>query len=203
MARALTVPMDQVQLATQRRPAFRVFVYDILTGGDSINDIVRDLTLDGQTGPRDFTDDVISVSIEERAGDYARTGIAASTITVQIADETGALDPLLGANGRWLKKGNVIRIVEGDTRVDEDDWQITFTGKIIGQAGVTRSRTSGRSTIEIKATDRAAPFVKYLNTSDDFAQGTTYKAMATDIAQSDMGLDSSEIDWSTWGNAHV
>lgn len=212
MARSLTGDLDDMMLSIERRPAFKVEVYDILSGGDEIGDIVRDLTLATLTGPRDFTSDTMNAVLTEVASDFATTGIAVSNVTITVADPTGKFDPLLTqsdptGDGRWLRRGNVVRISEGDERIDEADWPITFTGKIVGQAGVDINRTGGgRGTVTLKAVGREADYLNIAITTADFGQGASYISIATTIATTDMGLDSDEIDWVTWGaqtNGHL
>lgn len=205
MARNLDFRLAQAMLSERRQPAFRVFIYDIRSGGNTINDIVREQPLSALTGPREFTDDVLRVSITEQAGDYVNSGIAASEVVFDVSDPNGLFSPLemlvdpIG-DGRWLRPGNVIRVIEGDEQVDESLWVPTFTGLLVGQAGFDRNRTSGNSVITCKAVGREAGFLKADNTTVSFAQGTSYLQMATDIAQLDLGLDEEEIDFAGFGS---
>lgn len=208
MARSLIADLDIIQTRKDgRRPAFKVEVYDIRSGGDTIGDIVRGLTLAADTGPRDFTDDVVSVSITEQAGDIVESGVAGTSVSLVVADPNNQFDPFntIGSPsglGRWLRRGNVIRIYEGDTRVPEADWPITFTGVLQGQAGTRENRNpdAGARRLTIKAVDRSSGFLRYKNTSDEFDIGNTYLDAATDIATIDMGLDLDELDFAGFGS---
>jgi hypothetical protein len=199
--------LDQVQLSDKRSPAYKVEIYDVRSGYDTMEDIVVGNALNAVTGPRDFTADVEKVAINEEAGNFADNGIATTNVTLSLTDPNNVFDPWNTiadptGDGRWLRRDNVVRITEGDSRVDEDKWVLTFTGKIVGQAGIVLSRASGQqgeSLITVKAVGREAGFLKYKSTSDVFGIGFTYKQIAEDIAQNDMGLDSDEIDWTTWG----
>jgi hypothetical protein len=219
VARSLSADLDIVQIRAERKPAFKVLVYDVRSSSDTIGLVVRQQTsatpptLNALTGPRDFTNDVESVSIEEVAGNYVDPGIAASTVTLQIVDPNNLFDPFLTkadptSDGRWLRAGNVVQIIEGDEDVDEDDWEITFTGEIIGQAGVARSRAVGRGAadITVKAVGREVGFLRYNQVSEEFGQGAAYLTVANTLATNDMGLDSDEVDLSGWGtqtNSHL
>lgn len=209
MPRNLSFALDRIQLDLDRRPAFRVLVYDINqkdAGGAflaGIGQIVRGEPLAPLIGPRDFTADVLSVSLEEVAGDYVSSGVAASTITFTVEDPHGLFDPasLLDAptgEGRWLRRGNVVRVFLGDDRVPSDEWVLLFTGKLTGQAGIKRTRVPEEggpvSRITCKAVGREADYLRYVNVSSVFGQGTAHQLIVETIAQEDMGLDVDELD---------
>lgn len=206
MARALAFTLDATQRHTMRRPAFKVEIYDVRSTTDTINDIVRGNALAALTGPRDFTDDIVEIGMEEQAGDYLGIGVAATTANVVFVDPNDQFDPfdviVDPTNlGRYLRRGNVIRITEGDLNAPESEWIVTFTGEFLGQAGVKRTRAEGRgiAAITMKAADRSAGFLKFKSTSQNFVSGSVYKTMAETLAQNDMGLDSSEISFANWG----
>lgn len=207
MARTLIFDLDRIQVSpTGRRPDFKVEIFDVRSTSDTINDVVRGNALDATTGPRDFTADVVGVSIEEVAGDFVDSGVVSQRVVLVVADPNGVFDPFNviadpSGDGRWMRRGNVVRIREGDARVPEEDWPLTFTGILQGQAGQLRSRDVQTSPGEIamEAVDRSAGFLKYPNTSRSFDIGTTFQDMGDDLAQSDMGLDADEVDFSGWG----
>jgi hypothetical protein len=191
-------------LDERRQPAWKILVYDVRSTTDTINNVVRGDALLALTGPRDFTKDVLSAVLEEVAGDFNGDGVAASTLSLTIEDPQGKFDPLLTlvaptGDGRWLRDGNVVRIIEGDARVAEADWVTTFTGELVGQAGVKRGRVARASEITMDAVDRTARFLRFPVTSDTFGLGATLLSIATSIAQNDMALDSSEILLGGWG----
>lgn len=207
MARSLVLALDRLQVVNApKEPAFKVEIYDVRSTTDTINRIVRGLSLFPLTGPRDFTDEVESVTITEVAGDFVNTGVAASQLTFVIKDKGNQFHPLnmlldATGDGRWLRAGNVIRITEGDNQVDTADWELTFTGTLIGTPGSAYSRESGDRVLTMGAVDRTAAFVNTVSTSPQFATGTTFLTMAEDIAQSDMNLDVEETDFATFGTA--
>jgi hypothetical protein len=193
--------LSLAQIDRMRQPRWKIFVYDIRSTGDTLNDIVLGNVLDPDTGPREFSVEAREIQFTENASDYV-DGLGSQIIDVTITDAHGAFDPLTGDDGNWIRQGNVVRILEGDARVDQANWVWTFTGEITGQAGVLRSRAigSGESWIKFRAYDRSARFFKYKRTSEDFGQGTPYISMAINVAQNDMGLDLGEIDFSAWGS---
>ncbi len=208
--RQLTEALDVIMLSRERRPAWKIEIFDIRSStGDTINDIVRDLTLEAITGPRDFTSDVMQFDLNEQASDFASTGVSVPSLTLQVASPDKQFDPFqnAGDDGRWLRRGNVVRLYEGDTRVDDSLWPATFTGTLVGQAGVDINRTGGgRAVITVKALGREKDFIDPPLTSEDFGVGTSLNSIGTTIAQTDMGLDADEIDWISWGaqtNGHL
>lgn len=213
MARSLVYPLDQKMLQPSRRPAWQVLLYDLRSSGDTIGDVVRDGILDSLTGPLDVTDHVLAVDISESASDFVGAGVASSKVTITLVDDTpgGAAsrwDPQLSADdedapARFLRRGNVLRIREGDADVDLAYWPWTFTGRLVGQAGIDRGRAGdaqGRSVITMAAVDRSAEYVNQVRTSEEFARGAGYLTMGQEIAESVMGLDSEEIIFAGWGS---
>ncbi|MCP4869272.1 MAG: hypothetical protein GY898_11200 [Proteobacteria bacterium] len=213
MPRSLSFSLDQRMLHPTRRPAWKVYLYDVRSTDDTISDIVRDLTLETLTGPLDITENVQSVEIQEVAGDFVGSGVASSRATLTIIDNTpgsavSQWDPQFSADdptapARFVRRGNVIRIVEGDADVAEADWPLTFTGILVGQAGVDRGRAAdpvGRSLISIAAVDRSAEYVNQVRSSEEFARGAAYLTMGTEVATAVMGLDSDEVLFSGWGS---
>lgn len=204
MARSLSIDLNLIQTSPKRQPAYKVEVYDVRSTSDTIGDIVRGLTLNPTTGPRDFSADVLSVQFDEQISDIV-DAVSSNVIGLVVADPNGVFDPFNAiadptGDGRWLRRGNVVRIREGDSRVDDSLWPVTFTGKLVGQAGTLTSRDpESARRIVMQAVGREADFLRYKNTSRSFDIGTTYLAMGTDIAQSDMALDADEIDFAGWG----
>lgn len=213
MARPLVFSLDKKMQHASRRPTYTVLLYDVRSTTNTISDIVRELTLETLTGPLDVTDHVLSVDVSEVAGDFVSSGIPSSRVTLTLVDDTpggfvSQWDPQFSADdpaapARFVRRGNVLRLIEGDADVDSDDWPITFTGVLVGQAGVDRGRAvdeQGRSTISISAVDRSAEYVNQVRTSEEFGRGAAYLTMGDDVAQKVMGLDLDEIDFSGWGS---
>jgi len=121
MPRDLSAAMNAATLDQVRRPAFKVEIFDLASDKNSITDVVAGIVLDPTTGPRDFTDDCLSVQVLERGGDYSQSGLASSTVELVVLDPHQLFDPanLLDdptGDGRWLRRGNVVRVTVGDSR---------------------------------------------------------------------------------------
>ena len=219
MPRNLSFNLNHIMTdSASREPIWKIQLYDLRSTTDTINDVVlfNKFGTGGLlplTGPRDFTSDTTTIQVNEERGDYVGNGVAASSITVNLIDETGLFDPLLllgldpasaeyeAAVGRFLRAGNAVVITLGDQRVDPSEWKNIFTGEIIGQAGRSRSRSGGpKSDMSFQAVGREARFLKYNRTSDDYGTSTNYRNAAINIAQDKMGLDANEIDFSGWGS---
>ena len=212
MARPLVGTLDALQLAQRRLPKWKVLIYDLRsTSGfptpSTVNDVVLfNLgllpSLPAVVGPRDFTDDCLSIAVTELAGDYVNQGIAATSITFQISDPVADFDPVANAapeDGRWMRQGNVVVVQEGDEQEPEANWPTTFTGKIQGQPGQDRGRTTGESVLSAKASSREVDFIRREGTTRNFDQGSTFTDIATEIAETDMGLDLDEINLPAFG----
>jgi len=109
-------------------------------------------------------------------------------------------------DARYFRKGNVLRVYEGDEQVDPDLWPNTLTMIIRGQPSWIRSRAlgpAGKSQRQFKATSREADFLGYERTSREFTDGETYRAIGDTLAQSEMGLAPAEIEFSGWGETRV
>ncbi len=205
MARPLTFDLDQIMKGQTetRSPGYQFLIYDLRSTTDTIRDIVLGNTLDTLTGPLDITDFTTEVKITEQAGTYA-AGVASTQVTATLVDPDGDFDPLLTrtdptVRGRFFRSGNVLRIIEGDNQVPEADWQITFTGALLGQTGYDRNRTTRTSTLTLKAVSREATYIHYSRTTEEFLINTTYLSAALSVAQNEMGLDVDEIDFPTFG----
>ncbi len=212
MARGLTGFLDSVMLGQRRIPGFRIEIYDIrstfnLPSPTRINQVVLfnlDLfpVLPAVVLPRDFTDDCLRIDVTEQAGDYVSQGIAATSIAFTISDPNQQFDPVENAapnDGRWLRQGNVVVVREGDEQAPVADWPITFTGAIQGQPGQDRGRTTGTSELTGKASSREVDFLRRVNTTRNFLQPTLFQDMASEIAETDMGLDLDEINLPSFG----
>ncbi len=195
-----------------RAPAFRVWVYDLKSSTDNtINDVVDGSGLEPIVGPREWTDNASILDVSEVSGDYASGGIASDSITVTLEDPDGNLDPFLlvadpTADARFFRKGNVVRIYEGDEQVDSSLWPLTFTMEITGQPGYIRSRAVGNdgvSRLQFKCVSREASFLGYEEISREYTSGETYRAIGEDVATSVMGLRSGELNFSGWGETRT
>lgn len=200
---------------TERRsPAFKIEIYDLRsTTANTINDVVTGVGLEVIAGPRDFSNFSSQIRVEEKSSDYVGGGIAANSVTVTIEDPDGGFNPFSLISdtsddnlARYFRRGNVVRVYEGDEAVDSSLWPNTMTGTIQGQPGYVRSRAlgaSGQSQLTFKVVSREADFLGYERTSREYTVGETYLAIGTDVAVSEMGLSLAEIEFSGWGSTRV
>lgn len=212
MARQLVGTLDALMLAQRRMPKWKILIYDLRsTSGDPIPTTINDVvlfnlgllpSLPAVVGPRDFTGDCVSIDVAELAGDYVNQGIAATGVTFTISDPVEDFDPVENpapADGRWMRQGNVVVVQEGDEQEPEANWPTTFTGKIQGQPGQVRGRTTRQSLLSAKASSREVDFLRRENTTRNFDQATTFQDMTTEIAETDMGLDLDELNLPSFG----
>lgn len=206
MARTLPFELDKIMKGETetREPRYQVLLYDVRSTTDTMRNIVVGDELEVMTGPFDITDFVREGKILEQAGSYASNGVASTNVGLQVIDPNGVFDPLLTRSdptidGRFFRSGNVVRIIQGDAQVDEEDWLITFTGELIGQAGHNRNRTTGESFVTLRALSREATFINYQRTSEEFLIGTSHFEAAQSVAVNEMGLDSDELDFPSFG----
>lgn len=210
--RVLTPLLDSLMLsATRREPAWIVEIYDIrstasdptpTTIGDVVKSRVADPppTLPTIVGPRDFTDDVLTFTIDEVAGDYVDSGVATSSLRMTIIDPSAELDPLENppttvapeALGRWLRQGNVVVVREGDDQVPTSEWPAVFTGLLSGQPGRDRNRTTGNAELTVQALGRESQFLNQTITTVVFPQSTPYSDIIEAVAETEMGLTDDE-----------
>jgi len=106
MARTLNADLDAAQLFQKREPAYSIEIYDLRsTSTEAVPNTINDVVLTNVTGaslledivgPRDFSEECVSITMTEVAGDYTENGVASSQITFRIADPGGHFDPWLG-----------------------------------------------------------------------------------------------------------
>ena len=210
--RALPIDLEAIAsgVISERRPAWRVFAYDLRSTTNTIRDIIaNDVTLDPLIGPLELTDFVETIAMLETGSDFVSTGITAGNSTYTIVDPDGRFDPHSviadsTALGRYFRDGNLIRIQEGDARVDSADWPFTATHEVVGQAGYKRSRGTSESRLTFKAWGREAHFLSFNRTSDDFPNGITYQAVAEQVAEEEMGLSLlDEVNFAGFGLSNI
>ena len=83
---------------------------------DTIGRLVQGATLATISGPFDFTQYVTSIDMTERSSYFAQGTIQGNSILMNVADPSLQFDPVGGAQSRWLRQGNVVRVREGDSR---------------------------------------------------------------------------------------
>lgn len=205
MSRPLPSRLDIIQTSEERKPDWQLIVYDIGAGNITVSQVVQNQVPLSNDDARDFTAEVEFVDVDEQRGNFVTSGVQASKVLFQVVDRDDVFDPLDNVlvptdDNRWFREGNVVRLLEGDEREPVSTWPKTFTGLLVGQAGKEFARTDPpQASLTMRALSREHTFLKYNVTSQLFPPGTSYKEMATDIAQNDMGLDAGEINFGTFG----
>lgn len=201
MARSLTFDMDEISNgnASKRQPAYKVEVWDVRRGVNTVADIVTGASVALETGPFDVSEFTSKITIQERSGDYATTGIPSTIVTGTFEDPGDQFNPDdvitdPDALGRFFRRGNVIRVTLGDERLAESEWVEVFTGLFAGQCAYKSTRAPGTiARVDFKAYGREATFLPFERTSNEFVVGQPYIDIAVEIARDEMGLSTGEI----------
>lgn len=117
-------------------------------------------------------------------------------ITFELVDNTLIMfHPDYGLLKNYLKNNSIIRLVEGDERIDESNWPITFTGQIHGQIGWTKNRSTQKFSGKVTVLNRAETlaYKKRQITSREYTVGTDIAVALYDICHEFMGLTDREI----------
>lgn len=181
--------------SSQRQFRFKVQMFDVLTGSLSMAQIINE----------SFTFAVMSASgtaldVTEWVHDGVRWDDPgdrrAQKLSLKLSDLLGKFDPDLGLNSKFLMQGQVVRLIEGDESIDEEDWVTTFIGHIRGQVGFVIDRNSLEYQAEITAYGRRATpkYLKQKFISKTYNKRTEYADICTDIAIEQMKLTSGELE---------
>lgn len=206
MPRTLHPVLDQLPTSPSvRRPAFRLEIFDLRSGANTMRDLVVGNPILPSTGPLDLTEFVLSVEVAERGGDFIATGVQASSLAITLTDPSDRFNPLNrlldpSGDGRWLRPGNAVRLYEGDLAVSPASWALTFTGRLQGAPAVSGSRSTSDRVLRLVALDRMADYVDVTRTSVAFPLNSSYLSMAQDVAEIDMQLDAAEVDFAGFGS---
>ena len=110
-------------------------------------------------------------------------------------DETMLFNPDTGAAAPFLVSGAIIRLREGDERVDETAWLWTFTGNINGQIGWSRSRRGKKyeAKVTVFSRENSQGFKRRKITSPSYTVGTDLGVMLRDICLVNLGMNEAEL----------
>ena len=116
-------------------------------------------------------------------------------LSFSLVDPSGLFNPDTGAYRNYLGDGAIIRLLEGDERVSEADWVITFTGLIRGQIGWQLSRASQNLAAKVVAYSRenVAGFKRRSIVTKEYTVGTEMGKMLRDVCNAFLGLTEAEI----------
>jgi hypothetical protein len=116
-------------------------------------------------------------------------------ISFTLLDPQEMFHPDTGPQRQYLADKAIIRLKEGDARVDEADWVWTFTGLIRGQCGWQKNRSSQilQSKVTAYSRDNNQALKRRTVTSKSYSVGTDIGIMLYDVAESFLGLTEAEI----------
>lgn len=189
MARTLNFNQQTINDAIARKPAFNLFIWDILS--DSAPTMAQIIGGTADTAFRldatEFVNDGIAL---EFPGDRR-----ASHISFNLTDRTDRFNPHGGVSARFMKEGCVVRFQEGDLDLSESDYLYTFTGHVRGQSGFSIDRNSLVRRTEISAYGRRATpkYNKMTFTGANFGRGLDFGLIVQDIAINQMLLTTAEF----------
>jgi len=115
-------------------------------------------------------------------------------LSFTLQDPDGDFHPDTGQYKSFVKDGAIIRLLEGDTRVDTDEWVWTFTGSIKGQIGWTKGFRSTALTAKVVVynRDNCQAYKRRSITTREYTAGTDLGIVCQDLATRYFLLDSSE-----------
>jgi hypothetical protein len=176
--RELTAPLEAVQLSRRRRPAYKVLAFD--PSLDSMSQVVCGASTQA---PLDITQYCSNLNWTP------------ARLTFTLEDPDGLFHPDLGGKRQYMADKAIIRLVEGDSQVDEADWINTFTGYIQGQIGWKMERRSQtmQANVSVYARDNNQAWKRRSITSKEYSVGTDLAVMFRDICTDLMGMADAEL----------
>lgn len=116
------------------------------------------------------------------------------TLSLIDAQET-LFHPDYGSLSAYIQEQAIIRLVEGDSRLPESTWIVTFTGQIHGQVGWRKSRRSGslQGKISVLGRGETQAYKRREITSDSYTAGSDIGVAVYDLAHEFLGLTDAEL----------
>ena len=181
--RRLSPAFQQVLESRRRRPAYRLYAWDPKTV--TISEVVsapgnRHPVL---PEPLDLTPYASDIEWSDKK------------LSFNIVDPGNLFHPDTGVYRGYLRDKAIIRLVEGDEAIPEDDWLTTFTGEIHGQVGWRRSRRGGQVTARVTVFSRGdnQAYKRRKITTREYTAGTDLGVALHDITETFMGLTPNEV----------
>lgn len=188
MSRALLAGsvLNQISGTLLRYPAFKVHVWNPIRV--PMGDLVSGRPADP---PLDLTPYVEQVELEENIGFENPDDPSPTRIVITFRKNL----PFGRFRRGWISDGVLVRVFEGDTRVQDTEWVCAFTGTFRGRPGEnTGSRTDLSEGLQAQAYGREEQFLSANPvTTESFPAGTDLGEMAYHIAWKHMGLGEDEI----------
>jgi hypothetical protein len=194
--RRLSLAARQVLASPERQFRYRVVLYDVFLGAPDLTvaQIVAGThplaSLLATGHALDVTEFVADGLSWEEPGDKR-----ASRVSFTLVEYSGRFHPDTGADGRFLRHGQLVRLLEGDATLPESDWVSTATCHIRGSVGFEQDRRTLAFQAQVVAYGRRATpkYLKQPFTSRTYGKRTEYGTMCQEIAAQQMGLSASEM----------
>ena len=155
---------------------------------------ITDVVLGEEESPRyDITHWTVSVDYNENIIFENNDDSVASSATIELRYAPNAQP--IEITERTLQDGTPLQIVQGDRRIDTNDWIPVFTGVIQGNPQVIESTRleNQQKILVIQVVERAAAFLKNVVTAKSYPQGEDIGQVAVETAVEFMGLERREI----------
>lgn len=181
--RSLSPAFQEVIESRRRRPAYKLYAWN--PWETTISQVVSAPSNHHWSIPEPF--DLTPYASEISWSD--------KKLSFTLVDPGGWFHPDTGSFRGYLQDAAIIRLVEGDEVLEEEDWLTTFTGQIHGQVGWRRSRRTGQSVANITIFNRAETqaFKRRKITTKEYTAGTDLGVALYDICETFMGLTPKEI----------
>ena len=160
-----------------RRPAYKLLAYDI--NQDTLSAVVC-----GEAAQVPF-------DLTPYCGDITW---GPDKLSFTLSDPKEDFHPDTGQYKQYLADRAVIRLLEGDLRVDESMWIWSFTGQIHGQVGWNKNRSNNtlQGKVSVFSRDNNQAYKRRKVTSDEYTVGTDIGAIAQDFCEKLLGLTDAE-----------
>lgn len=188
--RTLTPDMEQVNSSISRRYRYRLEIWDIITpGAPTISDIIDGIA--ESSFMIDVTSYVENGMTLQEPGDRR-----AARLSFSLVDSTTRFHPDYGQDLNYIQSNQVVRLIEGDEDLNDNDWVVTFTGHIMGQVGFKYDRQSLLFSTDIVAYSRRATptYLKKTFLSKTYGRRIDYGEIIQDIATEQMNLSATELE---------
>jgi len=193
--RLLNSDARNVLTKSVRQFRFKLQLFDVLTGSLSMAQIVNKTftfnTMSAAGTALDVTEFTHDGVKWDDPGDRR-----AQKLSFQLSDLLGKFDPDVGQHAKFMMAGQVVRLIEGDESMDEDDWITTFTGHIRGQVGFSVNRDTLEYQAEVTAYGRRATpkYLKQTFISKTYNKRIEFANICNDIAREQMNLTGDELE---------
>jgi len=176
--RELPNNLEEAQGTFPRRPAYKIYAYD-----GKVNTIGQIVRGEFTQGPLDLTPYCTNISWTPKMFKFT------------LSDPEKQFHPDTGEYKNYIADKAIIRLKEGDSRVNESEWMWTFTGQIRGQVGWKKIRSSKtlQTQISVFSRENAQSLQRRKITTREYTVGSELGVMLQDICQIFVDIQASEL----------